>query len=57
MRKHISFAVAAMMLVVAAALWAKSGVLANSAHIARSNVSYSAPAGSFLPVRALDPAW
>jgi hypothetical protein len=57
MRKHTSFAVAATMMVLAAAFWAKSGAVANSADVARSNLSYSAPAGSFLPVRSLDPAW
>jgi hypothetical protein len=57
MRKQISFAVAATMLVLAAAFWTKSGVLAKNADIARSNVSYSAAAGSFLPIKALEPTW
>jgi hypothetical protein len=57
MRKHISFAVAAAMLILTAALWAKSGVLVNSADAARLNVSYSVGTASFLPVRVLEPTW
>jgi hypothetical protein len=57
MRKNTSFAVAATMLVLAAAFWAQSSVLANSASTARSNLFYSAPAASFLPVRNLEPTW
>jgi hypothetical protein len=52
MRKHTVFAIAATMLVLAAAFWAKSGVRANGA-----GPSYSAAAGSFLPVRTLEPMW
>jgi hypothetical protein len=52
MRKHTIFAIAATVLVLAASFCVKSGVLANNA-----NLSYSAAAGSFLPVRTLDPAW
>jgi hypothetical protein len=51
MRKHTIFAIAATMLVLAATFWVKSGVLAN-----KTDLSYSAAAGSFLPVRTLDPA-
>jgi len=57
MRKHISFAVAATMLVLGSAFWAQSSVLANSASTIRSNLFYSAPVGSFLPVRNLEPTW
>ena len=57
MRKHISFAVAAAMLILTAAFWAKSGVLVNSADAARLNVSYSVGIASFLPVRVLEPTW
>ena len=57
MRKHISFAVAAAMLILTAAFWAKSGVLVNSADAARLNVSYSVGTASFLPVRVLEPTW
>jgi hypothetical protein len=52
MRKHTVFAIAATMLVLAATFWAKSGVRANGA-----GPSYSAAAGSFLPVRTLEPMW
>ena len=55
MRKNASFAVAAAMLVLAAAFWVQSSVLANST--ARSNLVYSASAASFLPVRNLEPVW
>jgi hypothetical protein len=57
MRKNISFAVASMMLVLAAAFWAHSSVLANSVNATWSNMFYSAPAGSVLPVRNLEPIW
>jgi hypothetical protein len=57
MRKHVSFAVAATVLVLAAAFWAKSGVLAKSGDVARPNLSYFAPPGSYLPVRTLEPTW
>jgi hypothetical protein len=53
MRKNASFAVAAAMLVLAAAFWAQSSVVST----ARSNLVYSTPAASFLPVRNLEPAW
>ena len=56
MRKQTSFAVAATMLVLAAAFWAKSSVFANSANVAWSSL-FAAPAGSFLPVRNLEPVW
>lgn len=55
MRKDTSFAVAAAMLILTAAFWAQSSVLANST--ARSNLVYSASAASFLPIRNLEPAW
>jgi hypothetical protein len=55
MRKQISFAVAATMLVLAAAFWLKSGGMATSAQISRPNLSGAA--GSFLPVRTLEPMW
>jgi len=38
---------------LAAAFWAQSSVVST----ARSNLVYSAPAASFLPVRNLEPAW
>jgi hypothetical protein len=55
MRKQISFAVAATMLVLAAAFWLKSGGMATSAQISHPNLSGTA--GSFLPVRTLEPMW
>jgi hypothetical protein len=57
MRKDTSFAVAATMLVLAVAYWAQSSVLADSARTAPSNLSYSASAASFVPVRNLAPVW
>jgi hypothetical protein len=57
MRKNTSFAIAATMLGLAALFWAKSSVVATSADITRlqTGMSNVAPAGFFLPVKALEP--
>jgi hypothetical protein len=60
MRKNTSFAIAATMLVLATIFWAKSGVIATSADIARPGVGFSSAvvtAGSYLPTQMLEPIW
>jgi hypothetical protein len=48
------------MLVLATIFWAKSGVIATSADIARPGVGFSSAvvtAGSYLPTQMLEPIW
>jgi hypothetical protein len=57
MRKHISFTVAATILGLAMALWAKSAVVATHAEVVRPAVgltSYVVRSTSYLPIQQLD---
>jgi hypothetical protein len=59
MRKNTSFAIVATMLGLAMLFWVKSSVVATSADLARpqAGMSNGTMAGSFLPVKAIQPIW
>jgi hypothetical protein len=55
MRKNTSFAITATIMGLAVIFWAKSGVIATSADMARpkAGLSYVAMPGTFLPAKAI----
>ena len=59
MRKHTSFAIAAMALAFAMTFCARASVTATSPHMLRpqAGIPYGAEVGSFLTVKRIEPAW
>jgi hypothetical protein len=59
MRKHASFAAAALAITLTAILFATSNVIPSSADNIhpKAGTPHGASVGSFLPAKALEPAW
>jgi hypothetical protein len=60
MRKHTSFAVAAMILSLSTMFWMKSGVVATGADAARSKagqVTYTLTSSPYLPFQVVEPVY
>lgn len=60
MRKHTSFAVAAMILGLSTVFWIKSGVVATGADVVRPKVglaNYVLTPSSYLPFQVMEPIY
>jgi hypothetical protein len=60
MRKHTSFAVAAMILGLSSMFWIKSGVVATGADVGRPKAgvaNYVVASSSYLPIQVMEPIY